>query len=361
MLVVCKDPGGVNAVLPVYDALVRGGGSAVLIASGKAVELLQNGSCSFRWYPSAEAALVDIPNPAALVASMCSSGSSSEIGRALVPLLRGRCPTIAVQDFWGAGLRTTWKDAALHPDSIVVNDHVDAAIVQRAWPDYKLDRIAVLGYPALDRYACMDVGAISSRVRAELGIASEEPVITFAGQLHHSGAMLADVARAIAGVGQPVCLIPRAHPRMRNDAPHEVSRWEAAIAQFQSGRCITDTTRWSTSEIVAASTVVISMYSTVLIEAASVRRPTIAVLYPDVGMAELLESTGGIMPEFPLVELGCCAKAVDPESLRIAVGDAVSGRLAKRLRPAQERVFQLDGKNAERVAEFVRERIAEYR
>lgn len=347
---VCKDPGGTNGVLPVYDTWVHGNKRAVLIANGKAVELLQLQQRAFRWYPSPEAVVADTREPAVLVTSMCSQGG---IGRDLVPILRGKCPMVALQDFWGAALRASWEDAAFRPDYLVVNDKVGLDIARRAWPDVPSNRIAVLRYPALDRFAGVDADAVGARVRGELGITADESVVLFAGQLAHSGDVLAMVVDALNAFGQSVCLIPRAHPRLTNDAPEEVPRWKGAIARFRRGRCLVDTARWTTQEIIAAATVVVSMYSTVLVEAAAIRRPGIAVFTPPV-MERFRESSSGIMPEFPLVELGCCVKVVNQETLEAALRAALVGSLAQQLRPVQERAFVLDGKNAERIAAFVR-------
>ncbi|MBI4143011.1 CDP-glycerol glycerophosphotransferase family protein [Candidatus Uhrbacteria bacterium] len=351
VLFVCKDPGGMNGIVPVYDAWVKGGGDAVLIANGKAAELLQQQPWPrpFRWYPTAVSAFAGIPNPAALVTSMCSNGG---IGRDLVPLLRGRCPTVALQDFWGGALTNSWRDPECRPDSIVVNDAVGADIVARAWPDMNRTRIVVLGYPALDRYADLDVAALGTQVRTQLGIGADEIVVLYAGQLERTGEMLEEVVAALEAIGKSVCLLPRMHPRMVNDAPEEVARCAAALRQFRVGRII-DSTACTTDACVAAVTVVVSMYSTVLVEAAAVRKPAIAVLYPAVA-DDFQKSTGGTMDDFPLVLLDACQKSTDRWSLKKALEWAFDGAIEAWRRPAQERAFHLDGKNAERVAAFVR-------
>ena len=314
VLFVCKDSGGMNGIVPVYDVWVKSGGEAVLIANGKAVELLTQRGEAFRRYSTPEVLRADIPNPAALVTSMCSQGG---IGRDLVPLLKGRCPTIALQDFWGGALTNSWSDSECRPDAIVVNDTVGADIVARAWPNMDRSRIAVLGYPALDRYAGLDVAALGAQTRERLGIAPDEIVVVYAGQLERTGEMLEEVIAAMEAIGKPVCLLPRMHPRMVNDAPEEAARCEAALQQFRVGRII-DSAACTTDACVAAATVVVSMYSTVLIEAAAVRKQTIAVLYPAVA-DDFRESTGGTMDDFPLVLLDACQKATDRWSLQKAI------------------------------------------
>lgn len=356
----CKDPGGTNGVLPVFEAWVRTGGIGVLIANGKATELLPSGALPFRWYPTPPSALTDFPRPAALVTSMCGDGG---IGRNLVSCYRGVCPTIALQDFWGGQLCTSWAAPEHRPDVIVVNDPVGAHVVRRAWRDMDPAHIVTIGYPALDRFAIAPQRTDATReaTRRALGVEMDEHLVLVCGQLAHSGMLLSDVVGALAAIGTPATIIPRAHPRMVNDAPMEAQRWEHAIAACRGIRCITETSQVSTDTLVGVATVVVSMYSTVLIEAATLRTPAIAVLYPDAGMAEFRQSTGDLMPELPIVELGACAKATDRASLIAALIATFDGSLATQLRPAQERAFTLDGKNATRIAAFIAEQIRSFR
>jgi hypothetical protein len=57
------------------------------------------------------------------------------------------------------------------------------------------------------------------------------------------------------------------------------------------------------------------------------------------------------MPEFPLVELGCSAKATSRGWLRWLLEIAFDGKLG--FESAQRKAFRLDGRNAERVADFI--------
>lgn len=354
---VCKDPGGTNGILPVHRAWCRSGGRAALIANGTAVDLLLQRDIAFRWYPSPAAAHADIPHPAALVTCMSSRGG---LGRDLIPLLRGRYPTIALQDLWDGQLWTDWADPVYRPDAIVVNDVIGVEIIERAWPEYHQERIAVLGYPALDRYATLDVAATSTAARARLGIAPDEHVVLAIGALASSGTFLAEVVAALNELRNAVCLLPRTHPRMVQDAPEEQVPWEHALHSFTCGRVIADSSACTTDECVAASSVVIGMFSTVLVEAATIRRACIAVLYPNVGMAAFQHASEGHLDEFVPVALGACAKATDRASLVAALIAARDGSLAAQLQPAQECAFPTDGLAAERVAAYIRHRIATY-
>lgn len=311
---VCKDPGGTNGILPVYDYLTQQGWLTELIANGKAVELLQAMGRQFKTVPSAADAIVQLEEPAAVVTSMCFGGG---LGRDLIPLFHeknSRVPIIALQDFWGSGLWADWADLKYRPNYIVVNDPVGAEIVQQAWPEFAADRIKIFGYPALDKYAGVDTAATRQQVKEKLGILDNYPIILYASQLTGAATTFRELKLALRVVAdrgeQPINLIPRLHPRMKNNAPQEYRYLNQAM--YCCGpriMCWPFTDICDTSELIQAADVVIAEWSTALIETAAVRRVPIAVLYPNEGMSRFRVATGGQINEFPLISLGCAAKA----------------------------------------------------
>ena len=68
-------------------------------------------------------------------------------------------------------------------------------------------------------------------------------------------------------------------------------------------------------EFIVLSTIIVSVFSTVLIEAAILRKQNISILYPGVGMALFQEAMGGELKEFPLVKVGSSAKATNRQML----------------------------------------------
>ena len=347
----CKNPGGTAGLLPVVKEL-RGHHRVRLIPSGIAVELLKKADQSFVAYESAEQVLADNPLPRALLTSICTkSNAGSNMGRNLVPLLRGCCPIVVLQDFWGAGLLEDWADSKYQPDFICVNDEIDVKTVLKAWPQFTKERIIITGYPALDKYFNYDVRATVAKVRSSLNITKQNPIILYAGRMKRDGEAFLEFVEALNTVGQDVYLISRPHPRMKDDAPEELPLWQKALDSFQSGDLITDSSSCDTSSLVASSAVIVSMFSTVLLEATALRKQNISMLYPEVGMAEFLKVTGGLMEEFPLVELGCSAKAINRATLCNLLEKSLAGKL--NLEANQRKHFRLDGKNATRVADFV--------
>ena len=354
---VAKDPGGTNGVLPVVRDLRSRGIKVLLIANGKAIELLggsEDAKIDFVAATSTKQLLDNHVPPRVLLACMSSNGG---VGRDLVPLLRrGNCITVALQDFWGADLWHHWADPTFRPDYIIVNDEpVGAKLVLKAWPEYRPEQVVVTGYPANDKYASINVPSVAARVRAALGLAEDLPIILFGGQSWPTGQVIGEVVDVLNVIGGDAYFVPRPHPRTKDDFAKEMAPWQEALARFR-GRLILD---WfgqvDTPSLIAAAAdhgVVVSIYSTILVEAACLRGNAISVLYPDYGMKKLLDELQGC-DDFPLVELGCARKAVDRDALHRALTAMVFWGKDKLLVAAQEKHFPLDGKNAERAADFI--------
>lgn len=346
---VSKDPGGTANLLPVVKFLRQKGVEVLYFATGKAIEILTRAKQDFFPCHSPTEILGKYLLPRVLVTGMCSHGT---LGRDIALSMRlNKVPTVALQDFWGARLWTDWAESCYWPDFICVNDEVGAKIVQQAWPQYPVESIKVFGYPALDRYAGYNVQADSAWARLVLGLVEPKPIVFYAGQVKKSGEILGEVVEVLNELKEDVYFIPRAHPRMKDDAPEEVEKWNQALANFRGGTLVADSSVCDTQSLIAASTVVLSVFVTALVEAAVFRKKNISILYPEVGMKRFYEESGGGMKEFPLVELGCSAKVENREEFKILLYTALHGDLG--LQEFQEQHFQVDGRNAERVADFI--------
>lgn len=342
---VCRDVGGANTLLPVAN-LLREKHQIRWIAqeNGRGKDILKNSSQDFEFYSSLSAISAISKGPvAAVVSSMCSTA-----GQDLARFFKGLCPIITIQDQWTAGLHDVWADPKHRPDYVLVNDELDKAFVLRAWPGFDVNRVSVTGYPALDKYANLDVQDAKTRVKNTLSLSDDKPVILFAGQWWQTGHAITELVRALNELGRNIYLIARPHPAMKDNTPDEVPLWERALAEFRSGTLV-DSSFCGISDVIAASDLVLSMYSTTLNEAAILRLPNIAILYPDHGLKVYIEVAKS--DDYPMVSLGCTAKAGNYEELRGLIRTALTSDLG--LRPAQERTFQLDGKNAQRAADFI--------
>ncbi|MCH7492076.1 CDP-glycerol glycerophosphotransferase family protein [Patescibacteria group bacterium] len=275
----CKDAGGSRGIVPVVQVLRQLGYQVPLFVEGQTADfVLSHGEKDFTVQVSAEQIMVDHHLPDLLVTDMASTGLS--LGQNLIPLLRGKSPVVALQDYWGGCLNTNWSDLQYRPDFICVNDKVGARIVRDAWTEFPESHIGVQGYPALDRYHNYDTKGIAAEIRLALAIPPDMPIVLYAGQWHQSGAMLYQLVAALNTLGRPVCLIPRMHPVMKEQSPEEIPKWEKATSNFSNGQIHTDTSSHDISLLIAAADIVVSMFSTVLVEAAVLRKPNISMLYP---------------------------------------------------------------------------------
>lgn len=350
-----RDHGGTLGMLPVAKSLGQLGHDVEMFvtADGAGIKLADGGGVSYRTFISASALLDEVcgnlggPRPDVLVTSMCSS---TNLGRDLIPSLRG-CGVIVVglQDYWngqmigGAG-NDLFVEREFWPDYLAVNDTIGKRGALEHWRGFDEDRIWVTGYPALDRFASMDVAAIRSTTREQLSISPDATVVLFAGQLDGTGKNLALLVNAMNGVSGfvPAILIARHHPRMLTEQwVTERVEWDAALARF-SGRLI-DSTGVDIGSVIAASNVVVSEYSTANVEAATLGIPNIT-----------MQVCERLPYGHELVELGCSAFAGTSNDLNSAISSVLmSGSLG--LEDAQRRTFQLDGGNARRVAEYIQQ------
>ena len=350
---VCKDPGGTGNLLPILPLLRKAGHDVKLFlhAGGKGETGIKTAGEAYETASNTSAPIDRHGYPDLLVTTMCSGGG---IGRDLVPTLQYRGKrTVALQDFWGAQLGTNFRNPLYHPDLICVNDEVGADIVRDVWGKDIRTKIAITGYPSFDALARIDREAGAKRGREVLGITNNLPILLYPGQIWHAGRTLLEVVKALNEMGLPCHLVATKHGRMVEAPAEEGEFWQEAEGSFRwKFHSVTDFRH--IREIVLTSRVVVGMYSSLQIEAAALGVQVISVLYPDQGAAQFRTDTGGVMAEFPLVTLGCSAKAEN-------MGDLVRSlfaylTLTSDLEPRtrqQQKVFPLDGRNAERTADAI--------
>lgn len=327
ILIVCKCIGGTNSIKPV-------------------VELLEKmGLYDFEWIKH------DRPDeikyiPDAIITSVCS-----RIGRDVARNFVGKCPIIAIQNQWTAGLYDIWANADFKPDFVLVNDKIDRRQTVEAWPGFNEERAIITGYPAMDKYANFDIDAARARVTQSLGIdvSGRIPVILFAGQWWQTGHAILETVFVLNQIGRFVHFIPRPHPGMKEHSYEELPAWERALSSYDSGNLVVNSSSCAISDLVGASTLVVSLYSTVLQEAAILRKQNIAILYPDTGQ-RLYEAVSGVS-DYPMVSLGCTALAKNREDLSRYLRKALDNSLD--LENNQKKYFKIDGQNTARVAEVI--------
>lgn len=348
-----KDPGGTANGLPVAKRLQELGDDVTCYTEGKASEILVKEKLRHVPLTKGVHEMDFSSNPDLFVTSMCSGGGS---GRDAAEVLRGKCRTVALQDFPGARLLTDWKPVSFRPDYMVVNDNAAAQIVRDAWSE-KIPTILVSGYPSLDALHGYPIEAKNVTLRSRFGIGKRDFVVMFAGQVGRTGMVMEEVCAAMnmlqhATWFQKIWFVPRYHPRMMTDAKEEAAKWSTAHQSLNRKIQVLDTQvavkDVSIMEVLAMSSVAVSAFSTTLQEAAVFRKDAIAMLSAEAGQKQFLEETGGVMKEYPLVTLGCVKKATTSDECYRLLNQSMRGGLG--IERAQKNAFFVDGKNADRLA-----------
>ena len=183
-------------------------------------------------------------------------------------------------------------------------------------------------------------------------MAEDKPVILIGGQGEGTALMLSEVVAALNELRKDCYVVVRPHPRTKDDHMAEMAPIQRAIAQLKIGTPVFDFFgKTDTQSLLASADCVLSMYSTVLIEAAILQKQNIAVLYPDEGKRVWDNANNGKVKDFPLVDLGATAKATNRSELIQCIRCAFDDSLG--LYAAQRKHFAQDGTNARRIADFI--------
>ena len=283
ILATCRNLGGLNQVLPATKELRRRGYGVVIATNGRVVaESLSAQMEPFIFADSPLFILDAVRNVNLFFTSTCFGG----IGRKLITDASLGCPKIVLQDFWGAGVFTDWREVRYRPDYICVNDQVDSEITQKAWPEFDKSKIKVTGYSAFDKYILVDVKSQQELVFSKLGLDSRKKMVLFAGHAYGTVGALFELVKVLNDVQAGIYLVVRFHPRMTEHEGGDKEKLDCLdiLTDFRGGDLVKDTTMFDSPTVLSAADVVISMYSTMLVEAAVLRKPNISSLYPDKGM-----------------------------------------------------------------------------
>lgn len=343
---IARNAGGANGLREVIRLLLAAGHEVHVFAEAKGIaEPILRAEWEVRQVETIDDVLQK-GHPSLLLMSTCS-----QVGWELVPIFRHHgVSTVALQDNWATGILNAVGEPQRRPDYICVGDYVDAEITLRAWPGYHLSRVKVTGWPAFDKYANYDVGKARMEVREAIGLHEGIPLILYGiDNAEYSGIQCLEVVEALNEIEEDFYLLPKMHPAMAKDAPGQIPLCKAALRELRTGALVKNPPGTEVSSLIAASDVVVSTYSTILVEAAVLRKQNISILREEIEMQSFRKEKN--LDESPLVSLGCSAKAENRREIATLLKRALEDDLG--LRKAQEETFNLDGGNAERVAQVV--------
>jgi hypothetical protein len=336
------DPGGRGVLEPVLLQLAKEGYVIDRFVSGWATGALAEAGIPFSSPDDAIARVHAGDVPALMISSMCTKG-----GEGIVEALMEKgIPCVAVQDFPGGSMHPgeAWDET--RPTILTVTGEPARVMTRQLWPNFPPGNIVATGSPAVDPLANFNIKAARRQARETWGIPVDSPfpVFLFAGGGDPTGLTLFTLIKGVNGFGRKVHLVARAHPRFKN-----LPYWDEAVEAF-GDMCVIDTLTDSDVTLAGADAT-FGCLSTLLEKAACLHLASCNLF----GMSEQAYYPEFRPGSYPPVLLGCCTEATTWDELLVLLDEAHTGKLAARLRPAQEANYNLDGMNTGRVVGVCKE------
>lgn len=352
VLVVSRDPGSANALVPVIDRLLDDPAPPVVMfyVDGQAKDIfLKRFEPEERSCPDGSALHVMSDYPRLHVILTCASVSNSD----LETYARVACPgvpVVAVEDnyfmsyAWFERLRESGIE---FPERFCAIDDISAHKASQTFPEL-VDRIAITGQPAFDRFVGETTDAIDASMRMELGLEGES-VVVFAATTKLLPLVQAMAPHlAAANRRTPFKFVFRRHPR------DTVSEEDYRNALLGAGVDLLDTGRLTMDQVGCLADLVMTTWSTEALHAVCRGKPVIYVRDPS---CMKVEGVNVINP--PPVEAGAAMLVGAVAALESVLGEdflpVMESDMASTMYADALDFYLMDGENAARVAVDVRD------
>ncbi len=383
---VAVDGGAYGTLLPVYERFLSEkyyNVSWVTQEGSKAAGRLQ-GNYDFSCYQKNK---IDFSEIALVVAGASGLKAGAELYCAQEAMKQG-VPVVKVLDFWGTGQP---HEKGFVPDLLCVLDQPSAEYEARM-RNMPIRNIRATGDPKMDVLVKVDKSEQAShRNRETLGI-KDEYFFVFTGPSSHERVMevFPAVVEAIKGGRVEVLIDEVSHCEIMPNQVTLGTLWHPSHSgrKEKDGKVIYENkqdidqcyqllqdaripfisdadsrTMLSNPEIFVAADLVIGVTSTETVVACYLRKQTLNIIYPGgVNYKDILEPKG--MKAIPTVECGAALVAKTPQEVNRIInslyGDykPATYRFDSYLYPQekmQEKYYNLDGKNTERVVNAIKE------
>lgn len=330
ILVCSRDPGSANALLPVLTLLHDQVDIYCLVDSFARDIFLQHfATASLRVPQSILYADAVIPPPAVVLVDPSSSNRGLED---YAELHFRAAPLVLLEDYYGTANLALAEFARLHvtPAAICVMDQLAADIVRTKYPALA-ERITVTGQPAFDAIATENTPKLRLATRQALGVSETDQVVTFFSSAHDTAVLVENLTKQIQQLNNPkIKLIVRWHPRTNFSGENF--------------------TQFSTSELSAASDVVLTTTSVEGLHAIYRRKPVV-YCYDAAYVSPRLD----LVPP-PPVALGAAFGVQTLSELPKKLSQALSASTHKNSNwhQAMQQHYCLDGNNAKRVIAVIK-------
>ncbi len=341
IVVISRDPGSANALIPVIELLQKKENIRIkAVIDGRAQETFQK---KFK--------TKDITPKGNILESAETLGSpdlglvDSSEGRGIEMFFSAtfpEVPNVLVEDYYGSSLPylKRLKEASLpYPKKICVIDKEAKNIIVRDFPELS-SSIEITGQPAFDVYAKENTEKISKKVRRELGLKSKEKLVTFMSSIDPMELVekFAEELSKIKNKGLRFTF--RTHPR--DNTPLE--NYEKLFTEKGIDYLLT-MGKVTTDEVGAASDLVCMVSSTTMFPAIYRGIPVVSITDP-----KYIEQKEGAIPP-PPAKIGAIFNLDSLENLPNCVEILLdkNSEERKELIKKMEENYPIDGKNAERV------------
>jgi len=344
-----RDTGSVNACLSVINILKDKGIPVSVYAEGLAPEYLKD---KLLFFPEQKISdLLNSLGPSLVILTVAIKGGSIPIGLNKEAKQRN-LPTVLVEEVWGGHASFKWD---ILPDGVCVVDEFAKCLILRSWPNYPESNIHVTGMPFFDKYAEVETEIARYALHDVLRLRENWPVVFFAGQAWGMPKAVKMFVEAVNNFDNPIYLILADHPSVVSSGATEEFKkiyleYRKELSCLRMGKVV-NPSGLTSGEIMAGSDIVVGIYSTMTVEACYLRKPLITIWTPEIGQL-LSEARSNIMTEWPITNLGASLKAESIEEVRNCLKRILVGDTAAMLQ-AQQKYFQADGLNGERVAQAV--------
>lgn len=347
LLVSTRDPGSGNALLPVLRELTGDQGLQIdVMTDGRAQEIIQSNFQTDDITPQGKIGAL-VADSVTGTPDVILMDRSSEMGiETYATATFPEVPKILVEDYYTNTinfLSELIKRKLPLPEKICVMDDGAKELIVKKFPQLE-QIIEVTGQPAFDRFTQENTEQLAHEVKKKLGLQPTDKLVSFMSTMDEPEKIM-QVAEALKEMAGDFYFAFRRHPR--DNVSYET--YKKILTDV--GIRVIDTDEFSTNHIGAASDVVLTTWSTEGLHGIYRRKPTVHITDRNFKIPETLD-----LP-LPPVKLGASVGLDRVDEISEVLPQLLdpNSDLNTKLRQKMEEQYPADGKNAERVANIVRQ------
>lgn len=351
-----KDVGGANAVLPIAIEFTKKGDSSPILYAGEVS--LGTYKASYPLIPSdfPPQQLLDWFKPEIIITTPNAQGEV--IPTALIKAAQAReINVVVVETMWAEHRMLEWP---ILPSAFCVQDSLAKKLILESWPTYPQEKVFVTGQPAFDYLSLVDCTEAKIELKKTLSLDQDWPIVIFIGGAQGTDEAFSLIVESLNLLGKPVYLFPRQHPTLSApDASEELKKINKTCLNLMKtlryGEVVDSSDIKFSKTIMMSADIVVSMFSTMLIEACYLGKTCVSV-WPSGVQSAFDSATNNTLRDFPLVTMGSCLQGKDLAELmgcleKIFLDDTTQ------IREVQRNHFKADGQSARRVYDIVQQLI----